>query len=217
MPTTEDQAPLLPQTKGIIPFVTEVARYFMDFLETDFHKIRNPKRHIQNRNKNNLQVSINLNKYRKYSALVWKVIRAGFEDDALSELKRGVHTTTMPQSLLQLIQEQISTISQNDIDTVIKLFKNEIELGFSKNITDTPAAIVFAIDGISRVMREKFLFSFVEKIREPLEKAKTSTADSIYQIEEETTAVLIQPFEDIDQPPFLSPGIKLGMGGVTVG
>ena len=33
--------------KGIIPFVTEVARYFMDFLETDFHKVRNPKRHIQ--------------------------------------------------------------------------------------------------------------------------------------------------------------------------
>jgi len=50
------------EPQGIIPFVTEVARYFMDFLETDFHKVRNPKRHIQNRNKDNLQVSINLNK-----------------------------------------------------------------------------------------------------------------------------------------------------------
>ena len=56
--------------KGIIPFVTEVARYFMDFLETDFHKVRTPKRHIQIRNSNNLQVCINLNKYKKYSSLL---------------------------------------------------------------------------------------------------------------------------------------------------
>jgi hypothetical protein len=183
-------------SQGIIPFVTEVARYFMDFLETDFHKVRNPKRHIQNRNKDNLQVSINLNKYKKYSSLVWKVIRNGFEDDALHELKRGVHTTTIPQSLLQLIHAQIAAVEQNEIDAVVRLFKHEIELGLSKSPNDTTSAITIALDGISRVIREKFLSSFIERIREPLDKIKTATVDSVYQIEEELVGILTLPFED---------------------
>jgi hypothetical protein len=77
------------QPAGIIPFVKEVAQYFMDFLETDFHKVKNPKRQVQNRNSNNLQVGISLQKYKKYNALVWKIIRSGFEDDSLNQLKRG--------------------------------------------------------------------------------------------------------------------------------
>ncbi len=183
--------------KGIIPFVTEVARYFMDFLETDFHKVRNPKRHIQIRNSSNLQVCINLNKYKKYSSLAWKVIRSGFKDDSLNELKRGTHTNAIPQSLLKLIQDQISLIEQKEIDAVIKLFRNEIDLGMGKNPNDTTAAITFALDGISRVIREKFLSAFIKKISEPLEKIKTATVDSVYQVEEELTEILIKPFEDV--------------------
>ncbi|MFN5173551.1 MAG: hypothetical protein ACK5GA_01435 [Holosporaceae bacterium] len=183
------------QPQGIVPFVTAVAQYFMDFLETDFHKVKNPKRHIQTRNGNNLQISINLNRYKKYNALVWKVIRNGFEDEALKELKRGMHTTAIPQSLLQLINDQTSLVSQHEIDTIVKLFKNEIELALTKNQNNTPAAITMALDGIARVIREKFLASFVERIREPLEKLKTATVDSIYQIEEELLAVLMWPFE----------------------
>ena len=58
-------AEMQPPSEGVVPFVTEVCRYFMDFLETDFHKVRNPKRNIQHRNSNNLQISINLSKYKK--------------------------------------------------------------------------------------------------------------------------------------------------------
>lgn len=186
-----------PESQGIIPFVTEVARYFMDFLETDFHKVKNPKRQVQNRNSNNLQVGINLQKYKKYNSLVWKVIRSGFEDDALNQLKRGVHTNPIPQSLLQLILDQVALISQNEIDDTVRLFRNEIDLGISKNPNDTTAAINFGIDGIARVLREQFLAAFVKKIREPLEKIKTATVDSVYQIEEELTDILLQPFHDV--------------------
>ncbi len=185
-----------PESKGVIPFVTEVARYFMDFLETDFHKVKNPKRHIQHRNSNNLQICINLNKYKKYTSLVWKVIRQGFEDGVPGELKRGVHTTAIPQSILQLVQDQIAAIKSEEVEKVIKLFYNEIDLGISKNPNNTTAAITCALDGIARVIREKFLASFVDKIREPLDKIRTATIDSVSQIEEELTDILIGSLED---------------------
>lgn len=185
------------KAKGVILFVKEVARYFMDFLETDFHKIRNPKRHIQYRNSHNLQTCIDLAKYKKYNALAWKVIRSGFQDDAIAELKRGTHTNHISQTLLQLIEEQITSIKPQEITALIKLFENEITLGILKYPDDVTAGTGYAVDGIARVTREKFISIFVAKIREPLEKNKATTVDSIYQIEEELTEILTNPCGDV--------------------
>jgi len=185
-----------PPSGGVVPFVTEVCRYFMDFLETDFHKVRNPKRNIQHRNNNNLQISINLNRYKKYTSRAWRLIAEGFVGDTLSSVKRGDYTTEIPRSLLNLIQEQIKLISQDDVSKTIRLFSNEIDIGITKNPKDTIAAISGALDGISRVIRNDFINLFVDRIREPLEKFQTTTVDSIYQIEEELTDVLMHPFED---------------------
>jgi superfamily I DNA and/or RNA helicase/very-short-patch-repair endonuclease len=186
-----------PKAKGVVPFVKEVARYFMDFLETDFHKVRNPKRHIQYRDNNNLQICVDLAKYKKYNALAWKVIRSGFQDDAITELKRGVHTNQISQTLLQLIEEQIASIELQEINALTQLFENEITIGLSKYSNDTTAASSYAIDGIARVIREKFISIFVANIREPLEKIRAATVDSIYQLEEELTNILINPFEEV--------------------
>ena len=39
---------------GPLLFLKEVAKYFMDFLETDFHKRHTPKRAVRFRNADNL-------------------------------------------------------------------------------------------------------------------------------------------------------------------
>ena len=168
--TTSPAIKTRPEPQGVIPFVTEVARYFMDFLETDFHKVRHPKRFIQTRNSSNLQVCINLNKYGKFSPLVWKAIGNGFTDDSLKELKRGAHTYQIPQSLSKLIQEQIALLEPESMAGMVGFFSNEIDLGLSKNPNDTTAAISCALEGIARTIREKFLAAFVANIREPLDR-----------------------------------------------
>lgn len=54
------------EDKNGLAFIKEVAKYFMNFLETDFHKRKNPKRSIQFRSSNNLLVGLNLNKYPSF-------------------------------------------------------------------------------------------------------------------------------------------------------
>lgn len=73
-------------------------------------------------------------------ALAWKVIRSGFQDDAITELKRGTHTNQISQALLQLIEEQIASIKPQEITVLIKLFENEITLGVLKHPDDVTAA-----------------------------------------------------------------------------
>lgn len=56
----------------------------MDFLETDFHKRRNPKRSIKYKTNDNLLVGINLSKYPSFTKDVWKLIAHGFDKNSLS-------------------------------------------------------------------------------------------------------------------------------------
>jgi hypothetical protein len=66
--SSEERNPLL--------FIKEVAKYFMDFLETDFHKQRAPKRAIRFRDSNDLLVGINLKKYSSFIPKIWYLIRS---------------------------------------------------------------------------------------------------------------------------------------------
>jgi len=63
-----------------VSFIREVAKYFMDFLETDFHKRKNPKRSVQLRNRDNLLIGLNLNKYPDFNKKVWELINKGFNE-----------------------------------------------------------------------------------------------------------------------------------------
>jgi len=187
----------------IIPFVTEVARYFMDFLETDFHKVRNPKRQVQYRNKDNLQICIDLSRYVRYSALVWQVIRSGykadgngFENDSLDSLKPSCHILKISKALIELIQKQIDIIEPIQIEKLINKFESEISISCTKYEKNSIQAINYSIDGISRIIKEEFISKFIDKIREPLDKLTGSVVDSIYQVEEDLNNILIEPFED---------------------
>jgi competence transcription factor ComK len=43
--------------------VREISKYFRDFLETDFHKKRTPKRQVRFQNDENLLLGVSLNKF----------------------------------------------------------------------------------------------------------------------------------------------------------
>lgn len=50
-------------SKDMFAFVKDLASYYMDFLETDFHRRKTPKRSVRFRNSDNLLVGINLGRY----------------------------------------------------------------------------------------------------------------------------------------------------------
>lgn len=98
------------QLSGSLAFIHEVAKYFMDFLETDFHKRKYPKRSIKLRSDNNLLVGLNLNKYQSFEDHIWKTIEHGFSKDVQNTIPKGAYRTTIPKNLLELIDLYIKKI-----------------------------------------------------------------------------------------------------------
>ncbi len=182
--------------KNGLAFIKSVAKYFMDFLETDFHKRRNPKRNIKFRNENNLLVGLNLNKYSTFNKLCWKSINHGFEKNILNKVQKGIYRTNVPKNLLNLIKLQVDKISNKEIDEIIKEISKELERSSVLYKEEYDKAITTSLEKISNIIQSNLVLPFIRDIEKPLENLNLANEDNIYLMEEELTTVLVKLLEN---------------------
>ncbi|NIM47520.1 MAG: AAA family ATPase [Candidatus Aenigmarchaeota archaeon] len=181
--------------KGLA-FIKEVAKYFMDFLETDFHKRRTPKRSVKFRNENNLLVGLNLNKYPAFNKLVWRSINHAFEKNILNKIEKGVYKTNIPNNLLDLIGIQVKKISEEKVYKVIKDIAREIEQSAVLHKKEYNKAMTTALESASNIIQHNLVLPFVHDIEKPLENLNLGDENTIYLMEEELTNVLVELLEN---------------------
>ena len=125
------------ENKNGLAFIKEVAKYFMDFLETDFHKRKNPKRSIQLRSNNNLLIGLNLNKYPSFNNIVWKTINHAFDKNILNTIQKGVYRTNIPKNLLDLVYYHMKFVYVLKIVMIKKfIFTSQYFMSCSLKITE---------------------------------------------------------------------------------
>ena len=175
-------------------FIKEVAKYFMDFLETDFHKRRNPKRSIKLRDQNNLLVGLNLNKYPAFNNLVWGSVNNAF--NASRTIEKGHYKTNIPQNLLDLIKFQTEKLSTTQVTQIIK----EISEGLEKTATlyekEYDKALTISLEVAEKTIKENLVLPFINNIEKSLENLNLGDENSIYLMEEELTNVLVTLLEN---------------------
>ncbi|MFA6525385.1 MAG: AAA domain-containing protein [Patescibacteria group bacterium] len=179
-----------------LAFIKDVAKYFMDFLETDFHKRRNPKRSVQLRNNDNLLVGIDLNKYSSFNNLVWKTIIKAFDGDVLNNINKGIYKTSIPNNLLDLVDLQVSKISSDKITDIIKKIGDEIEKAGTLYKKEYDKALVTSLENISVIIKEDLVLPFISHIEKPIENLDLADENTVYLMEEELTSVLLRLIEN---------------------
>ncbi len=184
------------ENKNGLAFIKEVAKYFMDFLETDFHKRRTPKRSIKFRNDNNLLVGLNLNKYPAFNKIVWKSINHTFDRNILNKIEKGVYKTNIPNNLLDLIKIQVKKISEKKVNKVIKDISKEIEKSAVLHKKEYDKAMTTALESASKIIQDNLVFPFIRDIEKPLENLNLGDENIIYLMEEELTSVLVKLLEN---------------------
>src|SRR3989344_8253649 len=177
-------------------FIKEVAKYFMDFLETDFHKRKNPKRSIKLRNNDNLLIGLNLNKYPTFNKQIWKLINHNFDKSIFNLLEKGVYKTNLPKNLLDLIRLQAKKISTAQVNKLITAGADEIEKSATLYGKEYDKALTTSLEGVSKLIRSDLVNPFVENIEKPLQNLNLGDEDNIYLIAEELTAVLSRLLEN---------------------
>lgn len=184
------------QVSGNLLFVKEVAKYFMDFLETDFHKRKNPRRSVKLRNPDNLLIGVNLAKYPSFSKDIHSLIKKSFDKDALSTLQKGVYKSNLPKNLLDLITLQVGKISPAQVKETLALIAEEIEKAAALYKKEYEKGLSVSLENTAGIVKQGLVLPFVGSIEKSIENLDIGDENDIYLMEEELTEVLLRMLEN---------------------
>jgi hypothetical protein len=178
---------------GTLSFVKDLATYYMDFLETDFHRRRNPKRSVRFRSADNLLIGLSAGRYPAFVQHVWKLITSGFQIGTLSSVGKGSYRTTIPRPVLELIRLEIEKITEVQIAQLRAAISVNIVESSHANRGDYDKALTEAMEAVAGKVRAELVLPFVGRIKQPLERLDLGDENTLYLVEEELQDLLLEP------------------------
>lgn len=179
-----------------IKFIKEVAKYFMDFLETDFHKKKAPKRSVSYTNSQWYLVWVSLAKYEKITNVIRKAINQWFDKDSQVKVKKWNYTTTIPKNFLDVIKLNVNNFSEDIINEVVGQISKEIFYLSEQYNISIEEAIYYVKQQEIKVFKEFFVTPFVENIKEYIITKKIWDESSIFTMENDLAENLVAWIED---------------------
>lgn len=196
----------IPVLKPEKSWVGTLCAYFRDFLDTDFQKVRAPKRSISARDASNNLTGVALSKYPELVQDIWSLIAKPFDKSfTLSfQVRRGKYKSRLSKNLHDVIVAHIKTYEKEDaLQTVSQLKVVAREL--LKKYVDDPQRIA---DELNNQIRSSLLLSIINPLLGALDKAfsKESLAalDGIFNLEEELGRQLTENTSEAVSPAVAS-------------
>jgi len=180
---------------GIAAFVSELATYYMDFLETDFHKRRVPKRSVKFRNSKNLRVGLDLAKYDAFQSAVLRVLGSGMTRPL--SIARGRYRTVVSQKIKDLIAAHTMSISDEGLAEVAASIATKIIDLAKPKTTDIGDALSRSLDSATEGIRTNIVTPFVRNVEGLLRSSSGADIESVYSLEESLVAILTDPLEGL--------------------
>ena len=194
---TDKKNPEIKSLGSMSCFIKEVGSYFMEFLETDFHKRKLPRRSIKLHNEKGLLTGFNLTKYPSFYKVANQLVNNCFDGDILSVVQKGVYKADIPKSLLDLIKKQVDKLSDADIKNIINELNESIRQSAIRHKDDYLQALNSATTEANAIFKKRIVSDFVKSIEKSLESNKLADENAIFQIEEESSDILVKKIEDV--------------------
>jgi superfamily I DNA and/or RNA helicase len=181
---------------GTLEFFREVTKYFMDFLETDFHKRRAPKRSVKTRNADNLVVGLSLKKYDTFYSVISKYIAGGFSPDVTIQIKKAQHKTKLPKNVVDLIDLQISKITKSEFENLLNSIALRVEQEAALNADDFELARNMTLETAGTSFYTDILRPFITSLEKPLTNNELGDQDQIFMMERELVEIFSNEIDD---------------------
>jgi hypothetical protein len=167
----------------------------MDFLETDFHKRRVPKRSVKFRNNKNLRVGLDLAKYDAFQSSLLKVIVSGMTRPL--SIPRGKYRAVVSQKVKDLIAAHTRSISDEVLAEVAASIATKITDLANPKTTDIGDALSRSQDSVTEAIRSKVVTPFVRDVEGLLHSISGADIEAVYSLEESLVAILTDPLEEL--------------------
>jgi len=178
------------------PYVLELAKYYRDFLETSFHKRKEPKRAIRYRHQKNHLLGFNAKKYGTFAEVVWSTIQQGFPATEELTITKGKFTSKIPGQLQKLLHKQIEGVSEETIQEIEAKAVSAIRQAAESNRHNPLDAYDGALAEIGQVIKEVLVKPFLSPVAGALNTKSSWEEDSRQVVEESLTESLFFPLRE---------------------
>jgi superfamily I DNA and/or RNA helicase/very-short-patch-repair endonuclease len=180
----------MPDTEST-SFLKSIARYFMDFLETDFHRRRVPRRSIKLKNDTGQLLGVSIDKYPTFDKEIWGVLNRKFDNDGIINLQRGRYKANIPDNLLALIKRQIESLDSESIDSIrAELVSSITNYGATLKDEFTKARELVE-KGVTKAIDKNLTEPLVSSIEKSLALLEAADENTAYQIKTELTELFV--------------------------
>lgn len=176
-------------------FVTEVAKYFMAFLETDFKKRSQPKRNLTSRVNKGISTGLYLDKYESLYRDLYKNFIGGFPKETI-EVKLGEHTTKISDRLVSLLEQRIDQLTHEETKLVVAEISKEINQLRLDNQKDYDNYFETSLEVIKAKFANTIVTKLLNDIEQSLEAAGWSAESGLFQLETDATSSIYALAED---------------------
>ncbi len=176
-------------------FVKEVAKYFMNFLETDFKKRRIPKRNAIQKTQKGLKVGIDLGKYPKLKKIFLTLLNNGFKKESL-QIKKGEYINNVPKNLFNLIEARVKKISKKGFDIVFDEIENLAEEKKLLYVKEYDKFLEETKEETKNIFSRNLVISLLEDLDKPLDNLDIADENSKFQLETDVTDSIFAIFEN---------------------
>jgi len=183
------------EDESSLKFIKEVAKYFMNFLDTDFKKGRIPKRNTIQNTQKGLKVGFDLKKYPKLKNNLLTILNNGFEKEEL-KIKKGEYTTNIPDLFSFLIINKIGDISEENIEVVFEETQKTIEENVISYTKEYDKFLEETIEQTKYIFTKNLILPFLDELDKPLENLDMADENSKYQLETDMVDSLFSLFEE---------------------
>lgn len=176
-------------------FVTDVAKYFMAFLETDFKKRTQPKRNLATRVNRGLTTGLYLDKYPVLYRDIYKNFINGFPKESI-KIDSGKYVVKISERLISLLDQRIEQITEDEIKDVIGEITKEINQLRLDNQKDYDNYFETSIEVVKLKFSSLIVNKLLNDIVQSLEAAGWNSESGLFQLETDATAKIYSLAED---------------------
>lgn len=176
-------------------FINSLARYYSDFLATDFKKGRLPKRRFQAMDKER-RVGIRLEKFPSFSIKINKLFSKEFKNNSTIKIKEGSYLTQLPGVVQAAIEAEIKNINFENLN-----FKNDeaaekYKLAIIKKDADLESENEIFIMNLRNNVSVEVCSDLLNKLEPVFEKNATNLIESLIAVEESLLNLVTSQIEE---------------------
>ncbi len=177
------------------PFVKEVAKYFMNFLETDFKKRRIPKRNTIQKTQKGLKVGVDLEKYPELKKTFFALLNSGFRIETL-QIRKGEYIKNVPEDLFNLIEAKIQKLSSKHLDKIFDKIEKLVEEKENLYSKEYDKFLEETKEETKNILSRNLIISLLDDLDKPLENLDIADENSKFQLETDITDSIFTIFEN---------------------